>query len=619
MGEGPARRALPDPARMPPGPPPGRLPPGGGGAARGSLGADVAARRIALGHAEGFAGPGAGVARRAELAAFGRSWLTRLWLQATDGTSPDGVALAAVGSLARGDGGPTSDYDLLLLHTRGARDGCVAALADRLWYSVWNAGVRLDHATRTVDECRAVARSDLTAAIGLLDLAWVAGDRELVTQARSALSRDWRATSRQRLDELGAAVRVRHARRGELAQSVEPDLKEARGGLRDLTVMCALAEAWLAERPRGEVERAHADVLDVRDALQVVTGRPRNTLHLLDHADVAAVLGLRGGAELLTRVADAGRTIAFALDDTMRRAGQSRRARYLRSGPRGPRLRTLGPGLYESDGELVLGQRDVMMQEGGGLALRAAETAARTGLPIAPATLANLARHTVDHPLPRPWPESARRFLVGLLSSGPGLVPVWESLERVGLVEEWLPEWAGVRSRPQHNTVHRHTVDRHLLDTVVQAAGRAGRVARADLLVVAALLHDIGKADDGVDHAGAGAAVMRRIGARWGFAGDDLDILVTLVREHLTLIDLATGHDLDDPATVRAAASAVAGHAETFELLLVLTEADAAATGGAAWTTWRASLLATLAAKVRGHLSPGPESDPPRLGGTPAR
>ena len=138
-----------------------------------------------------------------------------------------------------------------------------------------------------------------------------------------------------------------------------------------------------------------------------------------------------------------------------------------------------------------------------------------------------------------------------------------------------------MRSRPQRNAVHRHTVDRHLVETVVRAAGLVRRVSRPDLLLVAALLHDIGKVRGAHDHSVTGAETTRTIATRWGFAPRDVEVLVTLVREHLTLIELATRRDHQDPATVDAAVAAVGGDREVFEMLLALTEADASAAGPA--------------------------------------
>jgi [protein-PII] uridylyltransferase len=558
---------------------------------------DLAARRLDLAGARGFEAPGAGAARRAGIAALTREWLTHVWEEALDGRPADGMALAAVGSLARGDAGPLSDVDLVLLHYGRSLSGeDLRGLADRIWYPVWDAGVRLDHAVRTVNQCRTVASGDLAAAVGLLDLDCVAGDPEVVTAARSTVAHDWRANARKRLPQLIDSVRARHARHGDLAQNLEPDLKEAHGGLRDMTTLQALVAAWLTDRPHGGVDQAHQTLLDVRDAVHVVTGKGRDRLTREDHDAVAALLGHDDADEMLTTVATAGRTIAFALDGTARRAGQAQRARSLRVGPRRPQLNPLGFGMFEHDGEVVLGPRSTLSTDPL-LPLRAAVVAARHNLPIAPTTLANLAG--AGPRLPEPWPEIARDLLADLLATGPGLVGVWEGLDQAGIVERWLPEWAAVRSRPQRNAVHRHTVDRHLVETVVIAGGLVRSVGRADLLLLAALLHDIGKVPGAHDHSATGAPIARAIATRLGYPAADVEVVTTLVREHLTLIDLATRRDHQDPGTVTAAREAVGGSRDVFDLLVALTEADASAAGAQAWTDWRATLLRQLADAAR--------------------
>lgn len=562
---------------------------------------ELSSRRLDLAGTRDFAVAGAGPARRAALAAFNRQWLAEIWANATGGSRIEGLALAAVGSIGRGDAGPLSDYDLVLLHSeRSLPAKELTALADRIWYPIWDAGVRLDHSVRTVTQCRQVAASDLTAAVGLLDLAPLAGDEQLVVAARSTVAHDWRGNARKRLPQLVEAVAARHQRQGDLAQSIEPELKEAHGGLRDMTVLSALAEAWLADRPHGGVDAAAATLLDVRDAVHVVTGRGRDRLGREDHDAVAALLGHPDSDDLLTAVSHAGRVIAYALDGTLRRAGQSQRARTLRVGPRRPQMTPLGHGLFSSDGEVVLGSAR-LAEADAGMPLRAGVVAARAGLPIAPATLDNLASAS---PLPdAPWPPWMRDLLGDLLAAGPGLVGVWEGLDQVGIIDRWIPEWASVRSRPQRSAVHRHTVDRHLIETVVRAAGLVRRVSRPDLLLVAALLHDIGKVRGAHDHSVTGAELTRPIVTRWGFSPKDVDTLVLLVREHLTLIELATRRDHQDPATVDAAIAAVDGDGDVFEILLALSEADASAAGPAAWTDWRATLLAQLATAVRERLS----------------
>lgn len=553
--------------------------------------------RLDLAGTREFTSPGAGEARRAAIGTATRRWLTDLYREAAG--EREGIALAAVGSLGRGWSGPLSDLDLVLVHDGRSIDSeRLNAIAERLWYPIWDSGLALDHSVRSAAQCRAVAREDLSAAVGLLDLSLVAGDADLIAGVRATVSHDWRSGARTRLPQFAESVRARHHRHGELSQQIEPDLKEALGGLRDVTVLDALTRAWLTDQPHGSVGPALSTMLDVRDALHVVTGRGRDRLLREEHDPVAALLGLSDADELLTLVSTSARTIAWALEATMRRAGQSQRARVLRVGPRRPTMTPLGHGLFSHDGEAVLGSTRLVGVDPS-LPLRAAVVAARQSLPIAPQTLTNLA---ACPDLPDPWDQRARDLFADLLAAGPGLEAVWEGLDQVGLITRWLPEWAGVRCRPQHNPVHRHTVDRHLLETVARAGALARDVARPDLLLAAALLHDIGKIAGARDHSRTGGDLAERILLRWGLPERDRQLVVLLVREHLTLIEAATRRDLSDPATVAAVCELVGQDPQTFELLRALTIADARAAGPKAWTDWRASLLDTLTGQVRARL-----------------
>jgi [protein-PII] uridylyltransferase len=169
-----------------------------------------------------------------------------------------------------------------------------------------------------------------------------------------------------------------------------------------------------------------------------------------------------------------------------------------------------------------------------------------------------------------------------------------------------------VRNRPQRNAVHRWTVDRHLIETAAQASALTRRVRRPDLLLVAGLLHDLGKGRRRGNHSVEGAKLVRTAATRMGFSTVDVETLCLLVREHLLLIDTATRRDLDDPTTVASVALAV-GSADTLALLHALTEADALATGPAAWTPWRAGLVSDLVRRVGAHLRGEQPAPPPPL------
>jgi [protein-PII] uridylyltransferase len=196
-----------------------------------------------------------------------------------------------------------------------------------------------------------------------------------------------------------------------------------------------------------------------------------------------------------------------------------------------------------------------------------------------------------------------RAALVRVLATGAAAIPALEALDQRGLLVRLVPEWAAVRNRPQRNAYHRFTVDRHLLEAASQAAALAPNVDRPDLLLVGALLHDIGKGFPG-DHTDVGVKIVAEIGRRMGFPPEDVAILVGLVRNHLLLPDAATRRDLDDPATIEAVASAV-GDRVQLELLAAITEADSLATGPAAWGQWKAGLVADLVRRVATYLSDG--------------
>ncbi|HEY1625621.1 MAG TPA: [protein-PII] uridylyltransferase [Streptosporangiaceae bacterium] len=565
------------------------------------------------------------------MAAFAADRLNRSlhndrWLASLLGAE-SGVALVAVGGYGRRELLPRSDLDVLLLHD--GRNG-IAAIADRIWYPVWDSGAELDHAVRTVPQARRVAKSDLKVALGLLYARHVAGDPDLTESLREGALADWRGDAQRRLSELREARELRGAEAGELAFLLEPDLKEARGGLRDVHAIQAVAAAWVSPAPGPKVRAAYDQIMDARHALHEVTGRRLDRLVLEEHDEVAEALGLLDGDALLRMLAGAARTIAYATDSAFRRVSpggrppgdppsggtpspqtplglpSGRRRGWSRRGPNpaGNTRLPVADGVVAQDGEVVLA-RAADPAADPVLVLRAAAAAAQAGLPLAPRALTRLAQCP---PLPVPWPAPARDALFALLGAGQSAVSVWEALDQEGLITALIPDWERVRNRPQRNPLHRFTVDRHLVETAANAAGKAREVARPDLLLLAALLHDIGKGWPG-DHSVCGEVVARDVCARIGLAPDDAELIAAAVRHHLLLPTVATRRDLDDPATVRQVAATVGSRA-LLEVLHVLAIADGLATGPAAWNSWKATLVSNLVLRTEAMLAGEPPPPP---------
>ncbi|MGP9537787.1 HD domain-containing protein [Brachybacterium sp. AOP43-C2-M15] len=556
---------------------------------------ELSSRRITQVLHEGFADPTAGPSRRRAQADLVDVWLRELWERA--GAPATGAALAAIGSLGRRSLGPASDLDLVLLLDPAQVDEAGSAqLATALWYPIWDSGTSLDHSVRSPEECEQVAGTDLRAAISLLDLRTVAGDESLVEDAAGRVRAQWRREARRRAGELVDLAEDRTRRYGSLAHSTEPNLKSDRGGLRDITVIRAIAESWLADHDHAVVDAAARTLRDARDALQAVTGGSGTRLRRADQEAVAALTGHSTADEHHMVLAEAARAVTWELHRTVRAAqaaiAPGGQGTHGTGAARRPAMQRHGHGVLVQAGEVSVDPRvrDPLRD------LAAVRHAATTGLPLTDATLARMAQAPAG-----PLSPAQRDVLVDALA-GEHLAEVYEALDVKGIVERWMPGWAEVRNRPQRSAVHRFTVDRHQIETVLEAQRMLPRVSRPDLLLITALLHDLGKRADARDHAAEGAPLAEAAARHLGFEEPDVRVIGTLVREHLTLIGLATGRDLADPTTLRDLLRAVDDDLETFELLRALTEADALAAGPAAWSTWRADLVDHLSERARDAL-----------------
>ena len=523
------------------------------------------------------------------------------WLQATfaralieggkDG--PTGVVLLAVGGYGRRELCPASDLDLILVHDRVRG---IAELADALWYPIWDAGLQIDHSVRTPKESAAVIDGDLKSALSFLSARPVAGDAALAARVVDEARKKWSSRARISLERLRSSLEERWEQHGELAFLLEPDLKLARGGLRDVEALhaAALAMPTLLEfSSDARLESAADHVLDARVGLHATTGRRSDQLLLDDQDAVARRLGFADANDLLPTVAAAARRITWTTDEMWRRIDA-----WTRGPRRATRDRLVEHGIALRGQELVLDE-DADLSTDTSLPLRIAAVSARSGIPIAATALGALEHHAVAPS--EPWPDVTRDALVDLLGCGRAAVPVLETLDHLGVLSRYFSEWHAVRSRPQRNAFHRFTVDRHLFEAAAEAAELARYVHRPDLLLVGALLHDVGKGFPG-DHTEAGTRLIVDIARRMGFDAQDIATLTGLVRDHLFLAQTATGRDLGDPATIAKVAARV-GSIESLDLLATLTRADSIATGPLAWNTWKEALIDELVMRTRAYLS----------------
>ncbi|MCX6520014.1 MAG: [protein-PII] uridylyltransferase [Actinobacteria bacterium] len=527
----------------------------------------------------------------------GRSLARRLsqqadsWFESLASDLPSGWALMATGGYAGGVLCPGSDIDVVLLHPNKANDAQVRTVAEGLWYPFWDGGIKLSPAVHTTKTLLNLASDDLESATTILRVRCLAGDAELVRRLQHDALEQWRRRPMVWLQRLHESAQLRWERLGDVASLLEPDLKDGRGGLRDHDMIrWALAidrpdVSSALEGPFEDLAGSAEVLLATRCELHRATGRFVNILLLQDQDRVAEAMGYFDADALMFEVSSAAHSIEWAterfwrrVDRLVKRSGKS----SLKQLPE----HVAGVTVVDDEAQITA-DADVDEQS---FVFRMAAAAAHAGYPISARSLRMMASRGSEPG--EVWAERTRRAFLSLLGAGQPMVHAIEALERYDLFSRYLPEWRAVRSRPQRNAFHTYTVDRHLLQTVANASELMRGVSRPDLLLVGALLHDIGKGYPG-DHTEAGIELVDSIGARMGFPPEDVAIIRALIEHHLLLSETATRRDISDPRTAANVAAAV-GDPVTLELLVALTEADSRATGPAAWSSWKATLIEEL-------------------------
>ena len=510
------------------------------------------------------------------------------------------IALAAVGGYGRGELSPGSDLDILILHNGKIAKEKLKAVVNDLLYPLWDRN-SVDHSVRTRSQTRDAAASDLRVATGLLDIRLIAGNANLVSAVQADSLEYWRRDAQRNLPELKKTLAARHDRAGELAYLLEPDLKEARGGLRDVQALRAIAASGAVGVPLEKISWAESTLSNVREALHTASGRGKDRLLFQEQDKVAKILNYKDADAMMGEVARAARSVVYLLDYTwhaLENKGNDGFGRFIRK----PRVVNVAKNVSALNREIVIDQV-TSLDEDPVVGLRAAATAAQLGLPMSLDSCSELglALNNGQGVMPNPWPREARELLITLIGAGEAMVGIFETLDQEEILFHWIPEWRTVRSLPQRNALHRHTVDRHMVETAVHASKLTRKVHRPDLLLFAALFHDIGKGAE-EDHSERGVRLIEPIARRIGFEEKDIETLKILVRHHLLLSSTATRRDLDDPATIQSVVALIPD-ANTLELLHALSIADGEATGSAGWSDWKATLVADLVSRARSAIA----------------
>jgi [protein-PII] uridylyltransferase len=517
------------------------------------------------------------------------------WFVAAAAGASD-VAVVALGGYGRRLQLPASDVDVLLIH-EGIDDARLEELGRRLWYPLWDRGFSVTPLVRTPDGCIEAAAERLDSCTAMLDARVLIGSGALAARAIEPVIASVRTGGAGFASRLIEARDARGERAGSCAFDLAPDLKDGLGGLRDIASLGWLETALGTSLLDADVvRRADVDALDeaeefltrARSAVHLETGKRVERLTVELQPDVASSMGF---------VDEPGLP---AIDGLMRSVFE--------------RARIVDGVVRAALSRVASGTRTALVAEISGPASVLRALVATRDAEVEPELLDAIVAAGIDGPVT--WDADTRGAFLEVLRSGDGGAAALDVLDRVGLLDRFVPAWRDVRSRPQRDPYHRYTVDAHLTRTLATMASLladpsgdalAGELTGAatdpDALRLGALFHDIGKIGRG-DHVPIGADIARAQLDAMGLPPHTAELAAFMVAEHLLLPDTATRRDLTDENLIMDVAATV-GTMESLAALYLLAVADAAATGPAAWTPWRRTLVAELVTKVRHVLERG--------------
>lgn len=542
-----------------------------------------------------------------------------------------GLAVLAAGGLARRELAPRADVDLHFVLDPAAGQ---EALVEKALYALWDAGLVLGHSVRTLDDMIACARDDEQAATALLEARPVAGDERLAARALDAFWSDALPALREELRATKLnELRERRARFGGSVHLVEPNVKSSPGGLRDVhsltwvglltgsrapsdgdAVEHLLRLGLLHEREAVALRESTDEILGIRAALHVVTGRAEDRLLFEHQAAIAEMLGIESSGDetaseaLMRRYFRAALRARRSVDDGIERLVPRASASPDVSPPE-----PLGGGLAATGGHLVV-EDAALFRRAPARMIDAVRMAEECRLPLSPRTRSYVYAALEEVGGSLATDASCARALLDLARSALVTGAPFTALLEMGVLGAVLPDIGRLEGRFKHDGYHAYTTDAHICrctDLALQAASGTEpppapllpaleRTSRAHLVVLGALMHDIGKGLGG-DHSETGAAIAAREAARMGLPPDEIDILRFLVAEHLVLSRASQRRDLSDPAVVEEVARVVKTP-ERLDLLALLTWVDIAAVAPGMMTDWKARLLGLAVERVRAFL-----------------
>ncbi|MEQ1653855.1 MAG: [protein-PII] uridylyltransferase [Hyphomicrobium sp.] len=553
--------------------------------------------------------------------------------RATNPSDAERMSIVATGGYGRGLLAPGSDIDLLfLLPYKQTPWG--ESVAEYMLYILWDLGFKVGHATRTVEQCLKLGTADMTIRTALLDARLIHGDRQLFAEFEDRFKSEVIAgTARAFIDAKMQERDERTRRAGESRYKVEPNIKDGKGGLRDLHTLnwlskyvfgqevgaAAVAAGLYTDEEVQAFRRCEDFLWSVRCFLHFLTGRPEEVISFDVQPMMAQSLGYtsRGGLRAVERFMKHYFLIAKDVGDLTTILCGTLEMHQLKSTPGLSRFlnplswRTRRDVRQKTDfridnDRLNVADPDVFSRDPVNL-IRLFTQAERTGGLLHPdaVRLLRSSLRLIDDNL-RNDPEANRLFLE-LLSTSTHPDAILRRMNESGVLGRFLPEFGRVVAMMQFNMYHHYTVDEHLLRTVgnliaIESGDLASELPLSTVIVksiqnrralyVAAFLHDIGKGRK-EDHSIVGARIARKVCPRLGLTAAETDLIVWLIEDHLTMSNFAHSRDITDPETVRKFADIVQSP-ERLKLLLLLTCADIRAVGPGVWNGWKGQLLRTL-------------------------